>query len=151
MHGRGRGLFVKRGNDGCPVERVHLAEDVGEIGRVEALQLLALQTEAQLLGTRLDGVHVLPTDEVLVRALSEPAPDAQSQTLEVEAAQQASSAHPGRHQPHLALHRAELEVVHPHDAMPLDINDLAVKDGRGEQNVIGIELGGLKLARGGGA
>ena len=75
--------------------------------------------------------------------MAEGAAHAQRDALEgrVEAPQQAARAHLGTEQAQLGGARVgELEVVHAHDAHPMRVDDLLVKDVAGEKDLVRLQV-----------
>ncbi len=96
--------------------------------------------EVKLLRGFVEGVDVLPTDDVLLRPLAEPPLGPQEHALGVDAAEPTARAHAHRHEPHLPGDGAELEVVDAHHAVALDVDDLLVQDRGVEQHFARLDL-----------
>ncbi len=125
--GVGRGLGVERGDDRPALHPPQVLDDVGEIGRVHAGQLLVhLQPDGG--GAGVHEPHVVPGDVVLREARGQAAHEPQRDEAGQQPAHRSREADLDPAQVEPAGLGLEHDVVHAHDLPAVDVDDLAVED-----------------------
>ena len=129
---------------------VQLLQDVGHVGGVQLVQALVRDGQLHLGQVAIEQVHVVPGDDLLVDLLAEHLRHGHHGALQPggQSAQDAAHAHLGTEEAQLVVAgEGELEVVHAHDLHALRVDDLAVQQVAGEQDLVGLQIAEADVVR----
>ena len=122
---------VEGGQHGRPLARAHLADDVGDVGRVQLRELAERLHEVEPGEAQRDEVDVAPGHEVAA-----PLRQAAREEPEAEAPRQRGRARVDAADHEVVLGRLEHDVLHAHEGAAAHVQHLVVEQGVDERELV---------------
>ena len=122
--------------------RIELLENVGDVGRMKFIKTGVGNGKLHVGKIAVEQVHVVPRDDLLIEWLAKELAQLERNAFDPggQPAQNATNAHFGTEQAQLRTRGGKLEVIYAHDLHALRVDDLAVEQIAGEQNLIGLKV-----------